>query len=90
VVKGVSRRVIVIKSPDRHLFEEAIFIVKEEALRTGGVTGDEIIRQAQEVADNYVRFHFKKGRLARLPAPVFTAVGALLSALVWVLALYVF
>jgi hypothetical protein len=90
VVKGVSRRVIVIKSPDRHLFEEAIFIVKEEALRAGGVTGDEIIRQAQEVANNYVRLHLKKGRLSRLPAPAFTAIGALLTALAWILALYIF
>ncbi|WP_423242343.1 translation initiation factor 2 [Sporobacter termitidis] len=89
MVKGVSRRVIVIKSPDRHLFEEAIFIVKEEALRGGGVTGDEIIKQAQEVADNYVRYHIKKRRLPRLPAPAFAAFGAAATALAWVLALYV-
>ena len=69
VVKGVCRRVIVIKSPDLHLFDEAIFIVKEEALRAGGVTGEEIIRQAQQVADNYVRFNLKK-RFSKLPAPL--------------------
>jgi hypothetical protein len=89
VVKGVSRRVIVIKSPDRHLFEEAIFIVKEEALRGGGVTGDEIIKQAQEVADKYVRCHLKKGLLSRLPAPAFAAFGAAFTALIWFLSIYV-
>jgi hypothetical protein len=83
VVKGVCRRVIVIKSPELHLFDEAIFIVKEEALRAGGVTGEEIIRQAQQVADNYVRFHIKKSWLSKLPAPVFAAFGAGITALVW-------
>lgn len=90
VVKGVSRRVIVIKSPDLHLFDEAIFIVKEEALRAGGVTSDEIIKQAQQVADNYVRFHLKKSRLSKLPAPAFAAFGAAFTALVWIFTQYVF
>jgi hypothetical protein len=86
----MSRRVIVIKSPDRHLFDEAIFIVREDAVREGGVTGDDIIRQAQEVADHYVRYRIKKSLLARLPAPAFTALGAGLTALAWLLSLYVF
>ena len=30
LVKGVSRRVVVVKSPDPKLFEQAIFIVREE------------------------------------------------------------
>ena len=89
VVKGVSRRVIVIKSPDLHIFDEAIFIVKEEALRAGGVTSDEIIKQAQQVADNYVRFHLKKSRFSKLPAPAFAAFGAAVTALVWILTLYI-
>lgn len=90
MVKGVSRRVIVIKSPDLHIFDEAIFIVKEDALREGGVTGEEIIKQAQEVADNYVRFHLKKRWLSKLPAPAFAAFGAAFTALVWVVTQYIF
>ena len=30
VVKGVAKRVIVVKSPDPKVFEEAIFIVRED------------------------------------------------------------
>jgi hypothetical protein len=85
MVKGVSRRVIVIKSPNLHLFDEAIFIVKEDALREGGVTGTEIIKQAQEVADNYVRQHLKKRLMSRIPAPAFAAFGAAFTALIWLL-----
>jgi hypothetical protein len=90
VVKGISRRVIVIKSPDKHLFDEAIFIVREDALREGGVSGDEIIKQAQEVAGSYVRYHLKRRFLPNLPAPAFAAVGAACTALVWFFSQYVF
>ena len=83
MVKGVSRRVIVIKSPNLHLFDEAIFIVKEDALREGGATGDEIIKQAQEVADQYVRQHLNRRWLSKIPAPAFAAFGAAFTALIW-------
>ena len=36
MVKGITRQVILVKSPDPRLFEEAIFIVKEEALAREG------------------------------------------------------
>jgi hypothetical protein len=88
VVKGVSRRVIVIKSPDQHLFDEAIFIVRDDALRSG-VTGDDIVRQAQEVADRYVRYHLKKRFLPRLPGPAFAILGAAFTGLIWLLTQYV-
>ena len=42
MVKGVSKRVIVIKSPDRRIFDEAIFIVREDI--TSKVTGDDILK----------------------------------------------
>ena len=38
VIKGVAKRVIVVKSPDPKVFEEAIFIVREDYMKTAGVT----------------------------------------------------
>ena len=38
VVKGTAKRVIVVKSPDKKVFEEAIFIVREDYMRTSGIT----------------------------------------------------
>ena len=35
-VKGVARRVVIVRSPAESVFEEAIFIVREEAERSGG------------------------------------------------------
>ena len=31
MVKGISRQVIVVQGPDRELFEQAIFILREDA-----------------------------------------------------------
>lgn len=47
MVKGITRQVILVKSPDPKLFEEAIFIVKEEALAREGVSADQVIRGGQ-------------------------------------------
>ena len=46
MVKGITRQVILVRSPDPKLFEEAIFIVKEEALAREGVSADQVLRQA--------------------------------------------
>ena len=89
MVKGISRRVIVIKSPDRRLFDEAIFIVREDALQGPGVTGDEIIKEAQKVADSFVRTNLQRG-FPKIPAPVYAALGAVGAAGVWLLAGLIF
>ncbi len=54
LVKGVSRRVIVVREPGAELFEEAIFIVREDCLR-GGVSAEEVMRQARRAAGQYLR-----------------------------------
>ena len=51
MVKGITRQVILVKSPDPRLFEEAIFIVKEEALAREGVTAEQVLKEARRAAD---------------------------------------
>ena len=80
MVKGVARRVIVVKSPDRRLFEQAIFIVKEDAYNAEGVTAEQVLAEAQRVADGYV--------MRRIPGPAYAAAGAGLATLVWSLAMF--
>ena len=46
LVKGTSRRVIVVDSPDPKLFEQAIFIVKNEAFTKEGVTSQQVLGEA--------------------------------------------
>lgn len=89
MVKGVTRRVIVVKTPDRRLFEQAIFIVKEDAFTREGVTADQVLAEAQRVADGYVRRNSGLGkRLRCVPAPAYAAAGAAVSTLIWALAVF--
>jgi len=53
MVKGVSRRVIVVDSPDPQLFEQAIFIVRNDAFAREGVTSDQVVSEACRVAKGY-------------------------------------
>ena len=84
MVKGISRRVVVVRSPDPRVFDEAIFIVREDAVHAG-VTNEEILRQAQGIADSYGNRHGAGRRLARIPPVAFTAAGAVITALIWAL-----
>ena len=79
MIKGVSRRVIVVKSPDRRFFEEAIFIVREGVVGTGG---DQVVEEARRVADGFVKKR-KSRWWQRIPAPGYAALGALAATAVW-------
>ena len=78
MVKGLARRVVVVKSPDKRMFEEAIFILREDALRDGGYTAEDVMVEACRVAAGYVR---KNRRMARWLKPLaFAAAGLALVA----------
>ena len=47
MVKGISRRVVVVDSPDQRFFEQAIFIVRNDAAGEG-VTAQELVDEAVE------------------------------------------
>ncbi|MDE6881283.1 MAG: translation initiation factor 2 [Oscillospiraceae bacterium] len=53
MVKGTSRRVIVVDSPDPKLFEQAIFIVKNDAFSQEGVTSQQVLGEACRIAQGY-------------------------------------
>lgn len=50
MVKGTSRRVIVVDSPDPKLFEQAIFIVRNDAFSQKGVTSQQVLGEACRIA----------------------------------------
>ena len=83
MVKGTAKRVVVVKSPDPKIFEQAIFIVREDY--SGGKGPADVLRQAQQVADDYIRgsVQGRKRLLSRIPPPAFAAAGAGCAGLVW-------
>lgn len=57
MVKGTSRRVIVVDSPDPNLFEQAIFIVKNDVFTREGVTQQQVLGEACRIARGYAQVH---------------------------------
>ena len=57
MVKGISRRVVVVDSPDQRFFEQAIFIVRNDAAGEG-VTARELVEEARRVLHALARENY--------------------------------
>ncbi|MEG1460439.1 MAG: translation initiation factor 2 [Oscillospiraceae bacterium] len=85
MVKGLSHRVIVVKSPDAKYFEEAIFVIREDVLACRGADTATVLNEARRVANSYVKGKARapKRLLAKYPAPLFAAAGAAATGIAW-------
>ena len=75
MVKGISRQVIVVPSPDPALFEQAIFILKDQAVGEG-ITEEILLKEAKRAIHSPERH-------TRLTGPLWAVCGALITGLVW-------
>ena len=82
MVKGVSRRVIVVDSPDPRIFEQAIFILPTDG---GGVSSRQLVDQAVRIARNYARSQGGACRRPRWPSWLWAVCGAAACGLAWLL-----
>ncbi len=82
MVKGISRQVIVVQTPDPKLFEQAIFILKEDAVGEG--ISDEALLKEANLAIHTGDGKGKKRHLY-LYGAVWAAGGALLTGIAWLL-----
>ena len=80
MVKGISRQVIVVHSPDQKLFEQAIFLLKDEAVAKG-VTDEMLLKSA----DRLLRSPQKTKDASPVRGSVWACAGALVTGLVWLL-----
>lgn len=78
MVKGISRQVIVVRSPDPRLFEQAIFILKDDAVREG-VTDEALLKEAEQATGLHPH---SKRRLFAYGA-VWALLGAGITGLAW-------
>ena len=86
MVKGVSRQIIMVDSPDPSMFEKAIFIIRDGK---DGAGYAELMKQAQSIAENYLRENVERRRKKAAPA-AYAAAGAALTGALWLLARFVF
>lgn len=82
MVKGISRQVIVVHSPDPKMFEQAIFILKDEAVGEG-ITHEALMKEAQQV----IRGSDRPGKKRHfyLYGAVWATAGALVTGLAWLI-----
>ena len=78
VVKGVAKRVIVVKSPDPKVFEEAIFIVREDYGKDAGVSRAQLLGEAQRAAGLYMG-SLRKRPKKQIPPALLAAMSAILG-----------
>ena len=79
MVKGISKQVILVQNPDRELFDQAIFILKDDAVGKG-ITEDQLLKEARKAINTPAR----KPRL-RYYGPVWACGGALVTGIAWLL-----
>ena len=82
MVKGISRQVIVVPSPDPELFEQAIFILRDDAVAQG-ISDEVLMKQARRVIQGSGR-EGKKYKLY-LYGPVWACAGAVVTGAAWLL-----
>ena len=87
MVKGVSRQVVVVRSPDRELFDEAIFLVRADA-DPKGISDDALMREAGRSAGRYVSAGVPSRRREILLRAGYALLGAAVSCAAWCAVLF--
>ena len=84
VVKGTNRRVVVVRSPDERIFEQAIFIIRDDYLRKDKNSVDKLLEEASRTANDYIRKNApKRQRRHRLRRGLYAAAGVAAAGLTW-------
>lgn len=83
MVKGTARQVVVVRSPDQKLFEQAIFLLREDALERG-VGERELLDEARRIADGSIPHSHPKTR-RRLPPLLWLCLGAAAVGAAWLI-----
>lgn len=79
MVKGISRQVIVVRSPDPKMFEQAIFILRDGQQ---GITDEILLKEANRlIGKQYCRSNHR----VATAGPLWALSGALVTGLVWLL-----
>ncbi|MFI3251227.1 MAG: translation initiation factor 2 [Eubacteriales bacterium] len=83
MVKGSTRQIILVKSPHKELFEEAIFVVREEAAARSGMTSEALVAKAQKLANDYLHRDDFFYSTAGVHGGVWALLGASVASIVW-------
>ena len=79
MVKGTTRQVIWIKGTGEKLFEQAIFLVRDDILSQGGISEEALLKEARAVCTQKNALFHIRNKLTWI------AIGALGTALCWLI-----
>ncbi len=82
MVKGITRQVVVVKGPDPKLFEQAIFLIRDNALAEGGITEEALLKEARLVCKEV------KASPSRIHRILWAAAGAAATGVLWAIAAF--
>ena len=86
-MKGKLRRAVVVPTPDA-LFSEAVFILRDEALRSPGLDREELLREASRAAESFAESSLPEPeRVSLRPGAAFLLGAACAVVAVWALGL---
>lgn len=78
MVKGISRQVILVHSPETQLFEQAIFILKDNQK---GITDEMLLKEAKQIISS-------SGKRKSLNGLIWACAGALLTGGIWLITIF--
>ena len=78
MVKGISKQVILVHSPETDIFEQAIFILKDNA---DAVTDEMLLKEAKRIINSP-----KTKRM--LIGPIWACAGAVLTGIIWLITIF--
>ena len=82
MVKGISRQVIVVQSPDPKLFEQAIFILRDGQK---GISDEALLKEAKRLIGS--RRQSKQYKYS-LSGPAWAVAGCFITSIIWILAMF--
>lgn len=85
MVKGISRQVIVVQAPEPKLFDQAIFILKEDMGE--GITDEALLKEAQKAIQGGDPSARK--RHIWLYGAFWAAAGALVTGIAWMVTILI-
>ena len=78
MIKGLSRRIVMLRFPEAGEFEQAIFVLRDET--PAGVSADQLVSEARSIAEGYAN---SPKRSKRLPPLFYIGFGAGGMGLIW-------
>lgn len=79
MVKGTTKQVLVVKGADASLFEQAIFLVRDDVVAQGGVSEDALLQEARRVCQHTT------ATIPWIRKALWSGIGAGATGLIWLI-----